>query len=409
MAGGLPVMDLTRLSGSPPEREFYWGQLIPRYQTTMLTGRGGIGKSLLTQQLLSAVALGEKFLGLETRKAKTLYVTAEDDSDELWRRQLPICDALGTDLPLLHGRLHLASLCGADGGTALGTFDAAGRIEPTPLWSQFEAYVLDNGIELFAFDNATDAMAGDLNDIHQVAEFVNMLTGLAVRCGGAGMILHHPNKAEQDWLGSVAWHNKVRSRLIIEAGATGDPDARRLSNPKSNYGPQGNEVGFRWFEGAFVCDEDLPPSALAGMAETARAAADNALFLDCLRERVRQRRAVSEKRGPTYAPTEFARMSEAKGITKDRLASAMDRLFRMGSIERVELWKGDDRKPVFGLRETAGNGAADTMRATQATVTKGAESGAGNAANTHTTPKGEGCAPPQWGAPSPDDWSEFDA
>lgn len=48
----------------------------------------------------------------------------------------------------------------------------------------------------------------------------------------------------------------------------------------------------------------------------------------------------------------------------------MDRLFRIGRIEHAELWRGDDRKTVFGLRETpnwgAGNGAgngAETLRA----------------------------------------------
>ena len=47
----------------------------------------------------------------------------------------------------------------------------------------------------------------------------------------------------------------------------------------------------------------------------------------------------------------------------ERLNAAMDRLFRLGAIERAELWQGPDRKAVYGLRETtregAGNGAGN--------------------------------------------------
>jgi RecA-family ATPase len=104
-------------------------------------------------------------------------------------------------------------------------------------------HVERHGIRLVVFDNATDAMAGDLNGLHQVAAFVNLLTGLALRMDGAVIILHHPNKAGSDWLGSMAWHNKVRSRLLIEdAGIEGDTDARIIRNPKLNYGPQGGQI-----------------------------------------------------------------------------------------------------------------------------------------------------------------------
>ena len=100
--------------------------------------------------------------------------------------------------------------------------------------------------------------------------------------------------------------------------------------------------------------------------ETQRAVADNDIFLNCLRERNRQQRAVSEKSSKTYAPLVFAGMPESKGIGKTRLEKAMDRLFRLDKIERGELWKGADRKAVIGLRETpeegAGNVADNTCR-----------------------------------------------
>jgi hypothetical protein len=84
---------------------------------------------------------------------------------------------------------------------------------------------------------------------------------------------------------------------------------------------------------------------------------DNDLFLDCLRQRTIEKRAVSEKASATFAPKVFAGMPESKGIGQERLQKAMDRLFRLVEIERAELWRGSDRKPVHGLRATEQGGS----------------------------------------------------
>lgn len=336
----LPLIDISAWEGAPPKRVSFWGDWLPANQTTMLTGRGGIGKSLFEQCLLTAIALGRPFLGMETVQRNTLYLTCEDDEAELWRRQDSINQAFGIDRAELVGKLFLCSLMG-ETDTALATFDATGRLTPTPRWNQLEHTCTALNITLYAFDNATDAMAGDLNDLHQVAEFVNLLTGLAKRMDGAAMILHHPNKAGEDWLGSVAWHNKVRSRLIIEDGEDdGDPDGRTIRNPKANYGPQGGKIAFRWYAGAFVREEDLGPDTAAQLRELSIANAQCDAFLACLRQRANEgvERAVGPASGPNYAPAQFEGMPEAKGFKRKALKGAMDRLFRMGRIatETVE-------------------------------------------------------------------------
>lgn len=356
----LSTIDFTKWEGEPPERGFLWGTLLPLLQTTMLTGPGGVGKSLLAQQLATCVALGWRFLGLETRQANSLYVTCEDDADELWRRQYAICKRLGVDIADLSGRLFLVSLCG-EADTALATFKDTGQIEPTHRWRQLESTVLDNKIGLFAFDNATDAMAGDLNDIHQVAEFVNMFTGLAIRARGTGIILHHPNKAGEDWLGSIAWHNKVRSRLVMKRGETaGDHDQRAIANPKANYGPSGSDIAFRWYDGAFVLDTEVPDTYFQDLAASAQAAADNETFLRCLQQRTKEQRAVSAHPSATFAPREFAEMPASRGIGAERLKLAMNRLFSLGQIETGDLpWQRVDRHQAKGIREVAGDAAGD--------------------------------------------------
>lgn len=431
VGGGLPIVDFARWQGEPPERQFLWGTMLPLQQTTMLTGPGGVGKSLLAQQLATYAAVGAPLLGMETVRTKTLYITCEDDADELWRRQTAICASLGIPLGELSGMLHLASLCG-EADTALATFKDTGEIKPTERWEQLQADVLRLGIGLVVFDNVTDAMAGDLNDIHQVAEFVNLTTGLAIRSGGAFLLLHHPNKAGEEWLGSVAWHNKVRSRLVMRRGeAAGDEDLRMLSNPKANYGPSGSDVPFRWYAGAFVTDEQVPSTYFKDLAKSAQAASDNALFLSCLRQRFKEQRAVSASPSATFAPSEFAEMRESKGIGRERLKLAMNRLFAMNAIQTGELpWLRTDRHRAKGIREVAGDGsglagdaagdarqtpagdAGDATRKSNQVVDNASGRRGANWRQRHPSSYGgEGVAPDGWPAPSDDDldWGGDDA
>ncbi len=410
----LPVIDLAALDGEPPARESLWGSWLPIRQTSLLTGRGGIGKSLFAQNLLASVALGLPFLGMETVRSRCLYVTCEDDRDELWRRIDAFCRSRGRSIGELQDWLHLVSLSG-ETDTALAVFAGRdGGLETGPRWGQLQGTVARHGVRLVVFDNATDAMAGDHNDLHQVAAFVNLLTGLAQRIDGSFLLLHHPNKVGADWLGSVAWHNKVRSRLIIEdAGEAGDPDARAVRNPKANYGPQGGRIDFRWHEGAFVCDAELPGDFRARLAESAVAGRENVIFLDCLAAATKREQAVSASRSPTFAPSIFAEMPESKGIGRAKLVGAMNRLLTLGQIETGELpWKARDRHQAKGLRVTAANGAANGAANTGAQrgaqVLQGAENRAANAAERNPPPKGgEGAAPTGAAAPSSEDWPEW--
>lgn len=345
----LPLIDIAAWKGDPPPRRSLWGTWLPLHQTTMLTGPGGVGKSLFEQMLVTAIAMGRPLLGMETEQRNTLYVTCEDDENELWRRQDAINDALGVSRSDLCGRLFLCSMTG-ELETALAVETEKGTIEATARWHALRHTCREMGIGLYAFDNATDALAADHNSIHQVASFVNMLTGLAIEQDGAAMILHHPNKAGDDWLGSVAWHNKVRSRWVIAHGdAENDPDLRTLKNPKANYGPSGGSLDFRWYQGAFVRDEDLPADFATELAQSVQFSRENEIFLACLDARMTTPgREVGPNMGPNYAPSRFAEMTEAKGLPKKRLARAMERLLHLGTIETRQIpRKGSDMKTII--------------------------------------------------------------
>lgn len=326
-------------------------------KTTMLTGKGGVGKSLLAQLLCTCVAFGRPFLGVPVRKMPALYMSWEDDHDELWRRQAAICAALGVGMLDCHGEgLNLVSMTDQL-QTVLFQIGEKGVGEPTKRGRQIAQHIDETG-GLFVFDNATHVYAGDHDKLGEVGAFALWLNRIAAPNANsiasgprAGLLLHHPNKAGADWLGSVAYENQFRSRLYMDRPDGPDLDMRRLINPKANYSQTGGEVLFRWHEGSFTLDEDLPPERRAELAEIAGTNRDNELFLACLAERTRCELAVSEKVSASYAPTVFERMPESKGIGKKRLELAMERLFRIGKIRRAELpWKSQ-RKAVEGLQE----------------------------------------------------------
>jgi len=355
----LPYLALADLARLPvPPREWAVAGMMPLYKATMLTGKGGVGKSLVAQLLCTCVALGRPFLGMAVQQMSATYISWEDDHDELWRRQAAICKALGVTLDGMGDRLALISMAEQMSPT-LFTIGEGGRGEPTDRGRQV-ADELDMFGGLYVFDNASHVYAGDHDKLNEVAQFAHWLNRIARpspwsldKGPRAGLLLHHPNKAGADWLGSVAYENQFRSRLYMDRPDTPDRDMRRLGNPKANYAPTGGEVLFRWHEGTFILDTDLPDDRRAEIAAVARDGADNALFLTCLEERMRQERAVSEKTSKSFAPSVFAAMSESKGIGKDRLEAAMDRLFRLGTIERGLLPFERDRKKIYGVRLTA--------------------------------------------------------
>lgn len=374
----LPLVDVTRWIGAePPERRWIVPGWLARGTGALLVGEDGVGKSLLAQQLVTTVSSSRPFMGLETVQTPALYVTCEDDEGELWRRQRNVNRALG--LPADCAPAMLSSLVGYLDAN-LGTFDPEGRFHTSPAFDGIARLAKARGAGLIVLDNVAHLFTGNENVRRDVAAFCSALDRLAIDCDAAVVVLAHPNKAGAEYSGSTGWSAHVRQRWFLERPEGHDRDARVLRKSKANYSEAGTEIAFRWHEWAFVREDDFPDDRLAELRAVAANNADDAAFLACLAERTRQQRAVSDKSGRNLAPVVFEAMPEAKGIGKKRLEAAMDRLFRLGKIERAELWKGPDRKPVFGLRETAGNAAgngAETRRGNSG------EQGAGTAGNTH--------------------------
>lgn len=247
----------------PKPREWVIEGLIPNHQASLLTGAGAAGKSLLSQLACTCVGMGTAFLGVKVDRRPTLYITCEDDTDELHRRQRAICEGLGIPLDKLRGHVSLLSLYG-ELGNELCTFDEKRTLVPAKRYGQILETALMIGARFIVLDNTSHMFTGNENVRPEVAAFTNLCNGMARAIDGAVIMVGFPNKAGDSYSGSTAWENQVRSRLFLETpknddGVVIDPDYRILRNEKANYSRKGAEIGFKWSSGTFV----LPPEGTA--------------------------------------------------------------------------------------------------------------------------------------------------
>lgn len=235
----------------PPARRWAEPGWLGFGHATLLAGEGGIGKTLLAQQIASAFAIGDRLLHQKAEPLRTLMWACEDDHDELWRRQLDICRWLGCRLGDM-GNFHLKPRVGLDNALLYAEF---GKPALTPLVGKLRAQADAIDADVVMLDNIAQLYAGNENDRSMVTYFVNALVG-ELR-GRAVVFLGHPSKGlGSEFSGSTAWEAAVRSRLYFANKMPGDrsegeSDSRILARRKANYATKDSRR-FTYQNGVFV-------------------------------------------------------------------------------------------------------------------------------------------------------------
>jgi hypothetical protein len=125
----LRITDPTKFQDQPiPSRRWSVADWIPSGFVTGLYGPSGTGKTLIAQQLMTAAATKNHWVGLQTTPLRSLAVFCEDDDDELHRRQADINQFYDIDFCDLDDMRWLARL-GED--NILMRFDSRGGAELT--------------------------------------------------------------------------------------------------------------------------------------------------------------------------------------------------------------------------------------------------------------------------------------
>jgi RecA-family ATPase len=348
----LPSYFIEELEKQPVEPvEWLVENFIPANTVTGFFGDGGTGKDRTLLLLAAAVASDDKrWLGKEVKHGRALYFNVEDDDKELNRRREAIADHFNIEtFANFSERLKIVPLVGKD--TVLAVFNSrAGMVKPTPLFESVRREIATFKPTLVIVGNRVNIFSVDQNNDSQARQCLELLFGLTTDFPGTTVIM--PGHVSLSGMasgrgdsGTVQWSNGCRARLLLDRvtkdnGDEPDQDARVLQLRKANWGPDKNEIKLRWSRGLFVLDagerDDTKPTWSFG--DVAAALNDEDEFLRMLDLKP----LVKVSHHPTAqnnAPKVFAEDSRCKLTGKgvrNRLKTAMERLFSKGMIEVVE-------------------------------------------------------------------------
>lgn len=359
-AAGLETVTASSLFGLiVPEQQWLVRDLIPANNVTLLGGDGGTGKSLLALQLAEAVATGRSWLGLEVAGGRALYLSAEDELDELHRRT----NLISADMEKLDG-LIFAPLAGKEAILAAPS-GKDGLLKPTELFGRLRASVALLRPTLLVLDTLADIFGGDeIKKLH-ARSFTSLLRGLALEFGITVVLLYHPSltgmASGTGTSGNVGWGNSVRSRLYLNrildaSGGERDANARVLIVKKANRSAAGLEIPLRWAGGLFRREG----SVVAAHDPSNEA---DRLFLQILASREREDRPVSHKQSAhNYAPRIFAGHPDAERMSVSHFEQAMERLFKQGLLQ-VVTYKRDSKTfvKIGQIQVVSDDGKSDSL------------------------------------------------
>jgi AAA domain-containing protein len=320
---------------SVPRRSWFhdrWLSPVP----TLLSGAAGSGKTLLMQQWAACLCLGKRFMApfVFERPLVVLMWACEDESDELWRRQVAVCEWLGIGLAELANRFYLVPRLGKE-NTLLEPHQ--GSLQRTSIYGELREEVNDVRADVLIMDNTAQTFGGNENARHDVTVFSNMMAGLVEGRFFCPVTLGHTGKGEKsEYSGTTAWEAAVRMRLYFGGQLPDadpmslldnapDEDTRFLAKRKANYTPK-DYRRFTYRNGVFV-PEETESGAEGGMVEVIRRRnAENAVLkaIPWLTER----RLYASQHGQAhrFLPKLMQQHDLLNGVTKREATRAMTKL-----------------------------------------------------------------------------------
>jgi hypothetical protein len=337
---------------SPPDRKWAIKGWIGFGHVTLLVGPGGIGKTLLAQQMASCLALGRPFIEAIERPHKCLMWACEDDHDELWRRQLAISRWCKAGLEEFHENLTIIPRHGLDNALADNVF---GKLTFTPLIAKLTEQASDLDAEVVILDNVGQIYGGSENDRHSVTSFLNALSGALA--GKAIMLLAHPSRGfNSEFSGSSAWENVARTRLYFGSTLPGakptdeaDPvdDVRYLSRRKANYSPK-DYRRMTYADGALT--PDVPEILDGGIVGQIKGENARRAILEAIPKIIEMGLHSSDgQRSPNFLPKMMAEYKIDNGLQSRELTAAMRQLMTEGKLKRDTVGRSNNRNAIKGL------------------------------------------------------------
>lgn len=248
----LEGVDYDKWLRDPPPRDWMVEGCFLKGHVGLISGIGGVGKSLLMQQLATCATMGLPWLGIPLKRGRALMLACEDDDDELHRRQRDINRSLRLDMgDVLEAGLDVIARDTSE--NLLMVLDRpTWRMKRTALMDKLYLRCRKHGIQYVILDTVAKVYGGNQIDPRQVSDFVVECHRLARDLGGIVLATQHPSRSGRKEghgeSGSVQWESSVRSRLYFHEDALGD---LILEGRKANYGPKLKAIKLEWRRGVF--------------------------------------------------------------------------------------------------------------------------------------------------------------
>ncbi|SMX80687.1 AAA domain-containing protein [Brevibacterium sp. Mu109] len=232
-AGDYLVMT-TASSIKTRRKRFLWDGLIPLGTCSLMSGKGGEGKSTMSLHVAAQVTRGGLDGDLHGQPRDVLIVSPEDEADTITVNRLK---AAGADLD----RVHFVSI-GAEFDGADGT-----RHIRLPTDTRFiRQGILQSGAALVILDPVTALVDGSNDKVQDVRAAVGPVDQIAQDLDVSIVLVSHFNKGagsvSNKVTGSHAWRDVVRSLLVFAYDS--ENDVRVMSQDKSNYSTENESLEF---------------------------------------------------------------------------------------------------------------------------------------------------------------------
>jgi RecA-family ATPase len=259
-ADDLEPLPFIELVDNPPPREWFVLNRVPANNITLFSGDGAAGKSLAFLQLCAATSLGRDWLGTLPKPGPVIYLSFEDDGDEINRRLADIARHYGVTVSDIKINLKVVSI--VDDDVSFAIFNREGIPNPTRWFKRVQNDAEQIKPVLIGIDTVTDIYAGSEIDRGQVKRFLKLLRKLKTTI----VLLSHPSlsgiSSGTGLSGTTGWHNTVRARMYLKSANEekdkdkndDDSDLRVIESKKNNYGPVSERILVRWKDGVYVLE-----------------------------------------------------------------------------------------------------------------------------------------------------------
>lgn len=330
------------------------------WHTTLLSGRGSTGKTLLAQQLGTALALGNEFIGPARSPLRVLMWACEDDEKELWRRQERICKDQGALLGQLQGSLWIDARLGLK--NELYGPGEYGKMGWGGAYGELLAQIEETQAEVLILDNIGHAFAGSENNRHDVTTFCAGIAGLVPDRPFASILIGHIAKGVgSEYAGSTAWENAVRMRWYMgeklpdeqEHNGDDEPDSsvRFLCKRKANYTAL-DYVQLNYNEGVFKVNRANGANGAdgSGLTGSLRFRQAQRVVLDGLAKLTKMGMSAGSTKGPNFLPNLIAEYKLNEDLGRGDIKNAMQSLMLAGTLIRGVVGQYPNRTPKYGLK-----------------------------------------------------------